>query len=180
MSRRLSPLNPTQFVIHKIWNIGGSFMQLQRRNACHRGQRCFARFGAGDSMVSFCHRIVPFDSKRASGTFTGVTKRVTLRLRECCSKIGAEVVSNSRNKIHQTWGPLFGTHLLADGTFICLYFLPRPSFHRIERGGRLQTGFSCPKAFHWMRPRAIWGVAATFSGVFHMKQCQKPLLRNIA
>ena len=92
-------------------------------------------------------------------------------------------------KLRQKWQATAGTKFTkprdhysvsAGGTFICLYFLPRPSFHPIERGGRLQTGFSCPKAFHWMRPRAIWGVAATFSGVFHMKQCQKPLLRNIA
>ena len=32
-------------------------------------------------------------------------------MRECCRKIQAEVVSNSRNKIHQTWGPLFSPPL---------------------------------------------------------------------
>ena len=29
------------------------------------------------------------------------------RLRECCRQDQAEVVSKSRNKIHQTWGPAF-------------------------------------------------------------------------
>ena len=133
MSRRQSSLKPkykpTPFVTPKISNIEGSFMRLQRRNACHRGQRCFAR-----PPVSFCHRIVPFDSKRASGTFTGFAKRVTLRLRECCSKIETEVASNSRKKN----SPNLGDHYLAPagGTFIFLHFLPRRSFHRIERGGR--------------------------------------------
>ena len=33
------------------------------------------------------------------------------RLRECCKLSQAEVVSKSRNKIHQTWGPLFSRAL---------------------------------------------------------------------
>ena len=32
-------------------------------------------------------------------------------MRECCRKIQAERVINSRNKIHQTWGPLFSPPL---------------------------------------------------------------------
>ena len=33
------------------------------------------------------------------------------RLRECCRQGQAEVVSDSRNKIHQTWGPPFSRAL---------------------------------------------------------------------
>ena len=40
---------------------------------------------------------------------TGVAKIVLPRLRECSGQVEAEVVSNSRNKIHQTWESLFGT-----------------------------------------------------------------------
>ena len=41
-------------------------------------------------------------------TCTGaVAKRVVSRLRECCRQVKAEVVSNSSNKIHQTWEALF-------------------------------------------------------------------------
>ena len=38
---------------------------------------------------------------------TGVAKRVLPRLRECSRQVEAEVVSNSSNKIHQTWEALF-------------------------------------------------------------------------
>ena len=38
---------------------------------------------------------------------TGVAKRVLPRLRECSRQVEAEVVSNSRNNIHQTWGAIF-------------------------------------------------------------------------
>ena len=40
-------------------------------------------------------------------TFTGVAKRVLPWLRECSRQVEAEVVSNSSNKIHQTWEALF-------------------------------------------------------------------------
>ena len=36
---------------------------------------------------------------------TGLGKKAVPRLREWCRQSQAEVVSNSRNKIHQTWGP---------------------------------------------------------------------------
>ena len=36
-----------------------------------------------------------------------VAKRVLPRLRECSRQVEAEVVSNSSNKIHQTWEALF-------------------------------------------------------------------------
>ena len=39
--------------------------------------------------------------------------KVVPRLRECCRQSQAEVVSNSRNTIHQTWGPLFSRALYA-------------------------------------------------------------------
>ena len=42
---------------------------------------------------------------------TGVAKRVLPRLRECSRQVEAEVVSNSSNKIHQTWGPPFSRAL---------------------------------------------------------------------
>ena len=32
-------------------------------------------------------------------------------MHECCRQVEAEVVSNSRNKIHQTWGPPFSQAL---------------------------------------------------------------------
>ena len=35
--------------------------------------------------------------------FTGLDYKAVPRLRECCMQVEAEVVSNSRNKIHQTW-----------------------------------------------------------------------------
>ena len=38
---------------------------------------------------------------------TGHGLKVVPRLRECCKQSQAEVVSKSRNKIHQTWGPPF-------------------------------------------------------------------------
>ena len=38
---------------------------------------------------------------------TGLGWNVIPRLRECCRQVEAEVVSNSKNKIHQTWGPPF-------------------------------------------------------------------------
>ena len=34
---------------------------------------------------------------------TGYLYKAIRRLRECCRQVEAEVVSNSRNKIHQTW-----------------------------------------------------------------------------
>ena len=34
----------------------------------------------------------------------GIGYKVVPRLRECCRQVEAEVVSNSRNRIHQTWG----------------------------------------------------------------------------
>ena len=34
-------------------------------------------------------------------------KKVIPRLRECYRQLGAEVVSNSSNKLNQTWGPPF-------------------------------------------------------------------------
>ena len=37
----------------------------------------------------------------------GVAKRVLPRLRECSGQVEAEVISNSSNKIHQTWEALF-------------------------------------------------------------------------
>ena len=40
------------------------------------------------------------------------------RLRECCWQGHAEVVSNSRNKIHQTWGPLFPSALYLTQVFV--------------------------------------------------------------
>ena len=39
--------------------------------------------------------------------YTGIAKRVLPRLRECSRHVEAEVVSNSGNKIHQTWEALF-------------------------------------------------------------------------
>ena len=33
------------------------------------------------------------------------------RLRECCRQGQAEVLSNSRNEIHQTWGPTYSKSL---------------------------------------------------------------------
>ena len=39
--------------------------------------------------------------------FTGVVKRVLPRLQECARQVEAEVVSNSSNKIHQTWEASF-------------------------------------------------------------------------
>ena len=36
-----------------------------------------------------------------------VSKKAGPRLRECCRQSQAEVVSKSRNKVHQTWGPPF-------------------------------------------------------------------------
>ena len=38
---------------------------------------------------------------------TVVQYKGATRLRECCRQCQAEVVSNSRDKTHQTWGPLF-------------------------------------------------------------------------
>ena len=38
---------------------------------------------------------------------TGVGKKALARLRECYRQAQAEVVSNSRIKFHQTWGPSF-------------------------------------------------------------------------
>ena len=52
--------------------------------------------------------LVTFDGMgrpRASREITGLGQKVVPRLRECCRQSQAEVVSNSRNKIHQTWGP---------------------------------------------------------------------------
>ena len=37
---------------------------------------------------------------------TVIAKRVLPRLRECSRQVEAEVVSNSSNKIHQTWEAL--------------------------------------------------------------------------
>ena len=34
---------------------------------------------------------------------TGLNYKAALRLQECCRQVEAEEVSNSRNKIHQTW-----------------------------------------------------------------------------
>ena len=37
------------------------------------------------------------------------------RLRECCRQVEAEAVSNSRNNIHQTWGPSYtGAQYMAE------------------------------------------------------------------
>ena len=40
-------------------------------------------------------------------TLVSACKKVVPRLRECWRQGQAEVVSNSSNKIHQTWGPPF-------------------------------------------------------------------------
>ena len=40
--------------------------------------------------------------------------QASARLREWCRQAQAEVVSNSRNKIHATWGPLFSPVLYAE------------------------------------------------------------------
>ena len=42
---------------------------------------------------------------------TGFGLKVVPRLRECCGQGQAEVVSNCRNKIQQTWGPPFSRAL---------------------------------------------------------------------
>ena len=44
---------------------------------------------------------------------TAVTKRVLPRFRECSRQVEAEVVSNSTNKIYQTWKALFWRSLQA-------------------------------------------------------------------
>ena len=38
---------------------------------------------------------------------TGLSKKVVPRLRECCRQAQAEVISNSKDKIHQTWDPYY-------------------------------------------------------------------------
>ena len=38
-----------------------------------------------------------------AGPYTGLDNKAIPRLRECCGQVEAEVVSNCRNKIHQTW-----------------------------------------------------------------------------
>ena len=48
-------------------------------------------------------------------------------MRECCRQSQAEVVSNSRNKIHQTWGPPFSR---------ALYFPARVGSGRMRVGVR--------------------------------------------
>ena len=35
---------------------------------------------------------------------TGLRYKAGLRLHECCKQVEAEKVSNSRKKVHQTWG----------------------------------------------------------------------------
>ena len=40
---------------------------------------------------------------RFARLYTGLSKKVVPRLRECCRQTQAEVVSKSSNKNHQTW-----------------------------------------------------------------------------
>ena len=74
---------------------------------------------------------------------TEIGLKAGLRLRECFRQRQAEVVSNTRNKIHQTWGPPFSRALytfytelekvLVNGweeyaQFPCLTSLPDPAW----------------------------------------------------
>ena len=63
----------------------------------------------------------------AAHLLKGVGKKVGPRLREFFRQFEAEVVSNSRTKIHQTWDPLFSPPLYMNKKilFIHKYSLPQ-------------------------------------------------------
>ena len=55
--------------------------------------------------VSLCNAKY-FSNERLRGAVcTGLQYKAGPRLRECCREVETEMVSNSRNKFHQTWGP---------------------------------------------------------------------------
>ena len=48
---------------------------------------------------------------RQGSLCTGLGLKMVPRLRECCRQSQAELVSKSRNNIHQTWGPPYSRAL---------------------------------------------------------------------
>ena len=44
-------------------------------------------------------------------SYSGIGQKVDPRLRDCCRQGQSEVVSNNRNKVHQTWGPPYSRAL---------------------------------------------------------------------
>ena len=57
----------------------------------------------------FAARFIP--EGQLASFYRGWAKQVVLRLREFFQEIMADVVSNSKILIHQTWGPLFSPPL---------------------------------------------------------------------
>ena len=52
---------------------------------------------------------------------TGLDYKAVPRLQECCRLVETGVVSNSRNKIHQTWERLFSRALYIIPSYSCLH-----------------------------------------------------------
>ena len=66
---------------------------------------------------------------------TGLHYKVVPRLRECCRQVEADMVSNTRNNIHQTWErPYSGAlYILWSGWSLCI-------LRRLCRGGGRRGG----------------------------------------
>ena len=68
-------------------------------------------FSAFSAILRKAHRIKTILGSRCTffcrSEYTGVAKRVLPTLRESSRQVEAEVVSNSKNKLHQTWEALF-------------------------------------------------------------------------
>ena len=79
----------------------GSAHLYHLRNLCSHSLRGAANHSL-PSYSTFLHRILPSVVVVGEG-IAAAGAEIDSRLRECSSQVEPEVVSNSRNKIHQTW-----------------------------------------------------------------------------
>ena len=70
---------------------------------------------------TFCFREMPLLQSQSTilyrmswPIYTAISKSQCSRLRKCCRQVEAEVISNSWNKIHQTWCTNFSKDLYRD------------------------------------------------------------------
>ena len=92
---------------------------------------------------------------------TGLQYKAGLWLRECCRQVEAEVLSNSRNKIHQTWclpytralynsfdngQYIFSVHESILGVYDTTEGATRQENVRVEKGKALLPSFVSPMA----------------------------------